>query len=324
MRFEQLRNFITRKIKPDRVDEFLMIRCLIQAGGSATPRQLARSFVLEDENQVLLYEEKIKELPLKALSKAGVVEYSEGLISLTPRKLTPLQKAVLRVLCEQKLKEHAGKRGLKIWDEQLSAAETIPDDLRYQALKDSDGRCELCGATKQQRPLHVSHIIPPTREGKTELDNLQVLCSKCSDTKSSMNRTDFRNLVFTESDPTCPFCLPNIKPRVTAENGTVAAIPDRNPVTRGHTLVIPIRHTQDFFSMTTQERRDAENLIRFLRNKAVRQDRTIVGFNIGTNCGTTAGQTIMHAHIHLIPRREDDTLNPKGGVRAVIPDKMSY
>jgi ATP adenylyltransferase len=324
MRFEGLRKFIVKKVRPDRVDEFLLIRCLIESGGSATPRQLARSFVLEDESQVLFYEQRIKQETLSELSKQGIVDCRGGSVSLTAQKLTPVQKAVLRVLCEQKVQEHSGKRGLKVWDERLSSTEAVPDDLRYQALADSDGRCEICGATKQQRPLHVSHIIPPSQGGKTELDNLQVLCSKCGDTKSVMNRTDFRNLVFTESDPTCPFCLPHIKPRVTAENGTVVAIPDRNPVTKGHTLIIPIRHTQDFFSMTAQERTDAENLIRYLRNKTKRKDRAIVGFNIGTNCGAAAGQTIMHAHIHLIPRRKDDTLNPKGGVRGVIPDKMNY
>ena len=53
-------------------------------------------------------------------------------------------------------------------------------------------------------------------------------------------------------------------------------------------------------------------------------DSTITGFNIGTNCGESAGQTIFHAHLHLIPRREGDTANPKGGVRGVIPDKMGY
>ena len=76
--------------------------------------------------------------------------------------------------------------------------------------------------------------------------------------------------------------------------------------------------------MTAQERKDAETLIRYLRNKIKRTDPTVVGFNIGMNCGTAAGQSIMHAHIHFIPRREGDTPNPKGGVRGAIPDKMAY
>jgi len=76
--------------------------------------------------------------------------------------------------------------------------------------------------------------------------------------------------------------------------------------------------------MTLTEKKDADSLIRMLRHKIKESDRTVTGFNIGVNCGTSAGQTIMHAHIHLIPRRNGDTPKPKGGVRGVIPDYMGY
>lgn len=91
-----------------------------------------------------------------------------------------------------------------------------------------------------------------------------------------------------------------------------------------HMLIIPFRHTADFFSMTSQERRGAEDLIRIMRNKISLEDSSVSGFNVGVNCGESAGQTIFHAHIHLIPRRDGDTPNPRGGVRGVIPEKMSY
>ena len=55
-----------------------------------------------------------------------------------------------------------------------------------------------------------------------------------------------------------------------------------------------------------------------------RKDKSVIGYNIGTNSGKVAGQTIMHCHIHLIPRRKGDVLNPQGGVRAVIPSKQHY
>ena len=90
---------------------------------------------------------------------------------------------------------------------------------------------------------------------------------------------------------------------------------------RGIILIIPKRHTADWFSMTEAECRDAEQLLRRLKKKLHASDPTITGFNIGMNCGTSAGQTIFHAHIHLIPRRDGDTPNPTGGVRGVIPDK---
>jgi diadenosine tetraphosphate (Ap4A) HIT family hydrolase len=75
--------------------------------------------------------------------------------------------------------------------------------------------------------------------------------------------------------------------------------------------------------MTERERRDAEALLLILKSR-ISADRTVTGFNIGMNCGESAGQTVFHAHIHLIPRRDGDTLHPLGGVRGVIPDKMSY
>lgn len=122
----------------------------------------------------------------------------------------------------------------------------------------------------------------------------------------------------------CPFCAHQTVAGAVAQKGTVFAIEDRNPVTPGHLLIIPLRHSPDYFSMTPRERRDAEDLIKKLRSKITGSDPSVTGFNIGVNCGDDAGQTIMHAHIHLIPRRRGDTASPRGGVRGVIPGKMSY
>jgi len=104
----------------------------------------------------------------------------------------------------------------------------------------------------------------------------------------------------------------------------VIAIRDKYPVSEYHTLVLPRRHTPDFFSMTSKERNDAEKLILLLKDEILKNDDSVVGFNIGINCGEAAGQTIMHAHIHLISRRQGDTPNPRGEVRGVIPEKMAY
>jgi diadenosine tetraphosphate (Ap4A) HIT family hydrolase len=76
--------------------------------------------------------------------------------------------------------------------------------------------------------------------------------------------------------------------------------------------------------MSRKERKDTEDLIMELKNKIMGGDSSVTGFNIGINIGESAGQTIFHAHIHLIPRRNGDTPEPRGGVRWVIPGKMSY
>ncbi len=124
--------------------------------------------------------------------------------------------------------------------------------------------------------------------------------------------------------PDCPFCHDNIKSRTVAELNSVVACEDTSPVTSGHLLIIPKRHCMDFFHMTPEEQMDANNLLTILSRKILKDDSSITGFNIGINSGGSAGQTIFHCHIHLIPRRDGDTPEPRGGVRGVIPDKMNY
>ena len=122
-------------------------------------------------------------------------------------------------------------------------------------------------------------------------------------------------------DKLCPFCQ---SLEVVAEHNSVFAIKDNYPVTKGHHLIISFRHTENYFSMNDQEREDTTALLKVLKLKLEEGDPTIPGFNIGMNNGETAGQTVMHSHIHLIPRRKGDTPNPRGGVRGVIPNKMDY
>ena len=102
----------------------------------------------------------------------------------------------------------------------------------------------------------------------------------------------------------CIFCSDEIKGRMLMERGTVYVIEDLYPVTLGHLLIIPFRHTMDYFTMTDSERLDAQHALIALREQIIRYDSTVEGFNIGINCGKVAGQSVAHAHIHLIPRRE--------------------
>jgi ATP adenylyltransferase len=121
----------------------------------------------------------------------------------------------------------------------------------------------------------------------------------------------------------CLFCsIPS--DRVIAENELAYAIRDGFPVTPLHTLVIPKRHAADFFEMTEAEMAACNALLRELKVAISDEDPTVAGFNIGMNAGATAGQTIFHSHIHLIPRRQGDVENPRGGVRHLIPGKGFY
>jgi diadenosine tetraphosphate (Ap4A) HIT family hydrolase len=322
--FVKVIEFLETKMSMSHIYQPLLIKTLIDSGGSATLRQLSLAFLCQDESQIIYYEDRIKQMPLKVLGKHGIVSRDGDLVTLNIEKLTLEQKAQVKMICEKKLQEYVSKRGLSIWDYRLLDRNPIPDQDYYRVLKESGGKCALCGTTKNERPLHVDHIKPRSMGGKTEYSNLQVLCSKCNLTKSNRDETDFRHKMNFKNDPGCKFCSDKVKTRVVDEFGTVWAIRDTYPVSVGHHLVLPKRHSTDWFTLSDNERRDADALIRILKNRLSESDRTITGFNIGMNSGKSAGQTIFHAHIHLIPRRDGDTPKPRGGVRGVIPEKMSY
>lgn len=126
------------------------------------------------------------------------------------------------------------------------------------------------------------------------------------------------------TDQNCTFCKIQSAVKPIAEYKTVIAITDQNPVTKNHMLIIPRRHVEDYFSLTRVEKYHADKLIHRCKEIISDADSSVTGFNIGINCGESAGQTIFHCHIHLIPRRDGDTPAPRGGVRGVIPDKMNY
>lgn len=122
---------------------------------------------------------------------------------------------------------------------------------------------------------------------------------------------------------TCLFCeIPDI--RVIASNSLAYAIRDNFPVTSLHTLVIPKRHVLDYFSLSKEELIACDNLLRQIKEEIQVEDSAVDGFNIGMNSGASAGQTIFHCHIHLIPRRSGDVENPKGGIRHLMPGKGYY
>jgi diadenosine tetraphosphate (Ap4A) HIT family hydrolase len=100
-------------------------------------------------------------------------------------------------------------------------------------------------------------------------------------------------------------------------------VDDAFPVSPGHTLVVLRRHTADFFDLTREE---TASLLQLLWRARIRLDSSLKpsGYNIGVNVGQAAGQTVMHVHVHLIPRYVGDTPNPIGGVRNVIPGKGGY
>ena len=120
----------------------------------------------------------------------------------------------------------------------------------------------------------------------------------------------------------CPFCV--ISPdRISEETELTTTLYDGFPVSRGHTLVIPKRHIGSFFELTDEERIQIFQAINQAKN-ALDEELQPDGYNIGINDGEAAGQTVMHLHVHLIPRYKGDMDDPRGGVRWIFPDKADY
>jgi len=321
--FSDLIDFVENRMHMSHVYQPLLIRSLVAAGGTATLRQLALSFLVEDESQILFYEDRIKKMPVKVLKKHGVIRQRGDLISLATGPLDYRQRSKIRELCERKIQSFLQKRGLDTWANRLIETDPVPPALRYQALLRSGGRCALCGATKDQTTLHVDHILPRSRGGKNVVENLQVLCAECNLAKSNRDTADLR-VAEPSSDPDCPLCSAEIRARAVASNELsyaveVAGLADCRPISggspvqlqplsAGHLIIVPYRHTSDFFTMTAYERRDAEDLIRYLKGEVAANHPEVEGFNVTTDCGSVAGRRISHAHLHLVPRRPGDGL----------------
>ena len=121
----------------------------------------------------------------------------------------------------------------------------------------------------------------------------------------------------------CLFCNSK-KSGIAYENKLAYASYDTYPVSDLHCLIIPKRHINNYFDLSDEELIACNNLIKLVKKEIIEKDKTVEAFNIGTNVGKISGQSIMHCHIHLIPRRKGDVNNPQGGVRSVIPKNQHY
>ena len=121
----------------------------------------------------------------------------------------------------------------------------------------------------------------------------------------------------------CLFCNSKVS-GIFHENNLAYASFDTYPVSDLHCLIIPKRHVIDYFELSNEEVIACNSLIKIVKKQILEKDKVVKGFNIGTNAGIIAGQSIMHCHIHLIPRRKGDVDNPQGGVRSVIPKNQHY
>ena len=199
-------------------------------------------------------------------------------------------------------------------------------------LTRAKGRCECCGAHEHQRALEVDHIVPRNHGGSDDLSNLQALCFRCNAGKRDTDNTDFRGLQasYAHRQDSCVFCAVEASGRMLLENELALCFADADPVTPGHSLVIPRRRVSDGFASHQPEWNALVELLKLRREQLSAQVAAISGWagllnaRGGPNSGEAAGQTVFNAHWHLFPRREGDCEEPRGGVRGVIPADHSY
>jgi diadenosine tetraphosphate (Ap4A) HIT family hydrolase len=121
----------------------------------------------------------------------------------------------------------------------------------------------------------------------------------------------------------CIFCRERDEPGLLAANDLAVAFPAGFPVSPGHALIVPRRHEPDFFSLSPDEQAAVVALVSPVRT-ALDGQFSPDAYNLGVNAGKAAGQTILHTHLHVIPRYAGDVAEPRGGVRWVLPETARY
>ena len=241
----------------------------------------------------------------KVLTGNGITSCEKGTYALVGGdELSDAERDQLLELCRQRLDAFRQQRGEEVFAHRSRHRTPISGSIKYRVLTRARGRYECCGAHEHQRALEVDHIVPRHHGGADDLSNLQA------------------SYALREAD--CVFCALEGGGRVLLENELALCIADAYPVTPGHSLVIPRRHVADGLALHQPEWNAVVELLNQRREQLSAKDPTISGWNVGLNSGEAAGQTVFHAHWHLIPRREGDCEDPRGGVRGVIAAQKSY
>ena len=304
----------------------VMLMTLLKEGGVASIETLSKTLLIEDKSQQEYYSNITKNMVGRVLKSHGIVQKDRKSFKLRDYETyTEEQRIELIQICQEKLNEYIEKRGKRIFEHRRKSAGYISGSIRYNVLKEAKFRCELCGISADTKALEVDHIIPRNKGGSDEMNNLQALCYSCNAMKRDKDSTDFRRVreSYEIREEGCLFCEIQ-KERILDQDDLFYVIRDGFPVTDLHTLVIPKRHVETYFDLYQPELNSCNRMIQKFKQQIEKEDESVKGFNIGINNGEVSGQTIFHCHIHLIPRREGDVKNPRGGVRGVIPNKQEY
>jgi ATP adenylyltransferase len=326
MDYQQLRSFLVDKMRMSHVYQPVMIRFLLSNNGVADDLAIAKEIAQYDPSQIDYYRVVTNKMVGKVLRSHKVVEKVDNAFVLRDfSQLKPNEVEDLIRTCNEKLQAYLEQRGRTIWNHRSKQRNPVPGSVRYKVLARANGRCELCGCPHTEKALEVDHIIPKNIGGDDSINNYQALCYICNANKGDRDSTDFRSIndKYEHREKECIFCTVD-KDRIVGENNLGYVVYDKYPVTEYHALIIPKRHFADYFDILQPELNSLQGLLHIARQQIIKKDKTVKGFNIGINSGAAAGQTILHCHLHLIPRRAQDVENPAGGVRRIMPGKGYY
>ena len=326
MHFPELKDFILNRMRMSHIYQPLMLITLLKEGGVGSIETISKELLTEDKSQQEYYGNITKNMVGRVLKNHGIVQKNgESFKLIDYETYTADQRIELIQICQEKLNEYIEKRGKRIFEHRRKSAGYISGSIRYNVLKDAKFRCVLCGVSADTKALEVDHIIPRNKGGTDDISNLQALCYSCNAMKRDKDSIDFRRVreSYEVREEGCLFCEIQ-KERILDQDDLFYVIRDGFPVTDLHTLVIPKRHVETYFDLYQPELNSCNRMIQKFKQQIEKEDVSVKGFNIGINNGEVSGQTIFHCHIHLIPRREGDVKNPRGGVRGVIPNKQEY
>ena len=246
-------------------------------------------------------------------------------LTLPLSDLTEAQRDELIRICDAKVDDYLQRRGAQAYDHRRTALGELSGTVRYQVLSRAGFRCELCGVPADEQALEVDHIMPRRHGGQDDETNLQALCWRCNANKGARDATDFRAVraALGARDPNALSATSTLDASSarTAWRWPSEMLIQSHRCIRSSSLADMPRHGS---ISSVPEQRAINLLLDTLRKAILSGDDTVLGFNIGMNCGEVAGQTVLHAHVHLIPRRRGDVKEPRGGVRGVVPGKASY
>jgi len=305
-----------------------MLMSLLINDGKRSYELMARDLLLGDEIQLEYYSKIANNMVARGPGSHGIVRRNAPQKIYTLNRFEELsrwERKELIKLCKTRIQDFRDKRDQEIDKRGAGSRRYINHNVKYEVLKRAKFHCELCGVSADKRAIEVDYIGPENKNGRDNINNHQALCYQCNAMKRDTDKTDFRLTrgSFDKKEENCDFCqLP--ENRIIDENELAYVIRDNHPVVVLHTLIIPKRHEDNYFLLGQAEINSCNQLMKRASESIMNEDPKVKAFNIGINNGPLAGQTIHHCHIHLIPRREGDVTNPRGGIRNLMHEKGDH